>query len=118
MTKTTTTSQAITRKRRVRTRSLSPPEGIAASPDGVDQRLLRAALELGAEAVDVDLDDVRGPLPVGLPQLLTEHLARHHLPRVAHQHLQDAEFRRRQVDLHVAAGDPARRQVEDEVADR
>src|SRR5262249_28012524 len=75
--RTTTVTQRSRRNRSVANRPLSRSKGIAASPHGVDQGLLGpATLQLGAQAVDVDLDDVGRPLPVRGPQLLAQHLAR------------------------------------------
>src|SRR5882724_8959545 len=118
MTSTTTVTQRSSWKRRVENRSLSRPKRIAASSDCVDQGLLGAALQLAAQPVDVHLDDVGGPFPVGLPEVFAKHLARDDLPGMAHQHLQHAELSWRQLDLDAAACDAPGRQVECQIADQ
>src|SRR5260370_4250363 len=117
MTRTTTVTQRSSWKRSVENRSLSRPKRIAASSDRVDQGLLGAALQLAAQPVDVHLDDVGGPFPVGLPEVFAQHLARDDLPGMAHQHLQNAELGRRQLDLDAPACDAPGRQVERQIAD-
>src|SRR5207253_7077831 len=86
-------------------------------PHGSDQRRGAVAVDLLPEPVDVDLDDVSGTLPVGLPEVLAEHGAGDDLAGVAHHHLQQAELGGGQDELPAAAVDPAGGQVEDEVAD-
>src|ERR1019366_1496497 len=117
--KTTSVIHMTRRKRKVEESSLSRcTESIAASSDRVNQRLFAAALKLGPEPIDVNFDDIGGPFPVGLPQAFAEHLARDDLPGMAHQHFEDAEFGRRQVDLGTAGGHAPRGQIKDQIADR
>src|SRR5947207_248259 len=68
-------------------------ESITASSNGVDERFLVAALELGSEAIDVNLDDVGGAFPVGFPQAFAQHFACHDLAGMAHEEFENAEFR-------------------------
>src|SRR4051794_16848543 len=89
MATTTMNSHAMTRNPKVRKKSLARSKRIAATADGVDQRLLRALLKFVAQAVDVHLDDVRRPFPVRLPEAFAQHLPRHDEPGVAHEHLED-----------------------------
>src|SRR5690242_2628390 len=102
-TRMTMVFQNVSRKRSVRNRCLTGPKRIAPPSYGLDGRSGVVPVQLFANPVDVDLDDVRGAFPVGFPQVLAEHLARHHLPGVAEQQFEDAKFRGRQVDDLVAA---------------
>src|SRR5947209_2253264 len=90
--KTTRVIQAANRNRSVKKISLRRPECIATPSNGVDQRLLGAALELATEPINVDFDDVGGPFPVGFPEALAEHLAGNYLSRVTHEQFEDAEL--------------------------
>src|SRR5260370_39694766 len=93
ITNTTSVIHKTRRNRSVEQNSLTRcTESIAASSHGVDQRLLGAALQLGAEPIDVHLDDVGGAFPVGLPQALAQHFAGDDLAGMAHEHFQDAEL--------------------------
>src|SRR3954468_18060466 len=116
MSRTTTVFQNIKRKRRVENKPSSRPKRIAASSYRLDQRVLETFFEFAAQTVDVDFDDVGGAFPVRVPQMLAEHPSRHDLPAVAHEHLQEAELRRREHDLDASPHDTPRGQVQSEVA--
>src|SRR5262249_21164832 len=76
---------------------------IAAPPHRLDRTAVAGLLQLVPQAVDVDLDDVRGPLPVRLPEVLAEHLAGDHLAGVPQEQFQQAELGRGQLDLCAGA---------------
>src|SRR5579872_501651 len=114
--RTPTVFHAVRRKRRVRKKVLTGGNGIAPSPDGPDGGGVEPTVELRPQAVDVDLDDVGGALPVGAPEVFVEHLARDHLAAVTHQELQQAELRGGQVNLLAAPRDPLGGQVQAQVA--
>src|SRR5258706_14863127 len=94
---------SIRRKRRVRVIALWRPKNITSSPHGLDQRLIETAIDFTAQAVDVYLDNIRHPFPIGFPQVLAEHLPRHHLSGITHQELQQAELRGGHAQLGGAA---------------
>src|SRR6266540_3419281 len=101
--KTTSVIQITRRNRSVADSSLIRcTENIAAPSNGVNQRLLGAALQLGTEPIDVDLDDVGRPFPVRFPQAFAQHGARDDLAGMAHEHFENAELRWRQVNVHAA----------------
>src|SRR5262245_3394384 len=74
------------------TNILAGPKHVAAAAHGLQQGLIKVAINLSAESRDVHLDDVGHPFPVGIPEVLAQHLAGKHLPRVAHEELQQAEL--------------------------
>src|SRR5262245_9130975 len=109
---TTTIIHNMIRKRMVACSFLKRSKSIAPAPNGVDERLFAPLLQLSAQTIDVYFNNVRGPFPVRCPQVLAEHLSRHDLSGMTHQHLQNAEFGRRQIDFVAAATDAARSQIE------
>src|SRR5262249_39815459 len=72
-------------------------EDIAHPPDGVDQLLLEGVVHLGAEAADVDLDDVEVAVEVHVPDLLGDERPRQHLAGPLRQQRQQGELLGRQV---------------------
>src|SRR5436190_11257254 len=96
--------QSIRRKRSVRMNALWRPKNITSPPHGLNQRLIESAINFTTQAVDVYLNDVRHPLPVGLPKMLAEHFAGHHLAGITHQELEQAELGGGQAQLGRAAG--------------
>src|ERR1041385_1388833 len=79
--------------------SLNRANGIAAASHGLNERFGHEFVELVAEPIDMHLDDVRRSFPIRFPEVLAKHLAGDDLPGVSHQHLQQAELGRRQIDL-------------------
>src|SRR5262249_12897407 len=102
---TTSVFQARSRKRRVRSKDLRRSKDIAAPSNGLDERILSGPLQLAAQPVDVNFEHVGRSFPVGLPQMLAHHLAGDDLAGVAHQHFQQAELGRSELDLEVAGRD-------------
>src|SRR5438874_1516816 len=113
----TTAFQKVSWKRRVRKSVLIRPKGIAATSHGLDEGLLGVAIDLFAQSVDVDLDDVGLALPVGLPEVLAEHAAGDDGAGVSHQELEEAELGGGEVDVLAGASDLAGGEIEDEIGD-
>src|SRR4051812_40278944 len=82
-----------------------------------DLGLLGVALDLGAQPLDVHVDQsgVRG-VPVA-PHLLEQQLAGEHLPRLAGQRDEQVELERGERDRHPVPGDLVGRDVDLHVAD-
>src|SRR6266850_441796 len=93
------------------------PKAVASSSDGLDQPVAAAAIDLAAEAPDVDLDDVRLGHEVRIPDGLDEALLREHLARMAREHLEQRELLARQADLPACPVDLAGRRIQPEIAD-
>ena len=79
--------------------------------------MLEALVDLGAQARDVDVDDVGLRVEMIIPDVLEQHGARHHLAGVLHQIFEQAELARLQRQLVLAAGDAMRQAVELEIPD-
>src|SRR5699024_8043460 len=82
-----------------------------------DLRVLRVLLDLGAETLDVDVDQpgVRG-VPVA-PDVLEADLTGAHLPRLARELHQQVELQRRQGDRRPGTGHGVGGHVDGDVAD-
>src|SRR5262245_16548113 len=81
-----------------------------------DQTLLMLGVDLLAQVVDHDVDDVRSGVEVIPPSILGDQGATHDAPRVPHEILEYRVFFRREVDELVTATNLARRLIEDKVA--
>src|SRR5579884_921592 len=110
--------QNVSWKRSVRKRCSTGPKRIASPSYGLNDRGSIFPIEFLADAVDVYLDHIGGSFPVGLPQVLAQHLARDDLAGVAQEQFEDTELGRRQVDLDVALLHAPRGQVEMDVTSR
>src|SRR5262245_44686569 len=97
-------------------RSSSVFDHVADAAHRGDQTLLMLRVDLLAQVVDHDVDDVRSWVKVIPPSVLSDQRAAHDAPRVPHEILEDRVFLRREVDELAAAPDLSRRLIEDEVA--
>src|SRR4051812_21589634 len=71
---------------------------VARAAHRVDQLRLERLVDLGAQPRDVCLDDAGLRVEVEIPDPFQEHRAGDHLALVAHQHLEQPELARLQVD--------------------
>ena len=69
---------------------------VSRAADGVDQRVLEALVDLGAQAADMHVDDIGLRVEMIVPDVLQQHGARHHLAGVLHQIFEQAELARLQ----------------------
>ena len=83
----------------------------------MQQGLLEVAVDLGAQAADVDVDDVGLGIEVVVPHVFQEHGAGDDLSGVAHQVLEQPELPGLQLDLPAGAGDGAGQQIHLQVGD-
>src|SRR5215472_6533452 len=72
----------------VRKNSGRRTQGEPNSADGVNEGQLFRQIDLSPEPADVNIDQVGARIEVIVPDLLEEHCARHHLPVVTHQLLE------------------------------
>ena len=75
---------------------------VAAAAHSVDQLAAVRPVDLGAQPRDVRLDYAGLRLEMEAPHPLEQHRARQHAALVAHQHLEQAELARLQID-HIRA---------------
>ena len=80
------------------------------------KRAVRAALDLLAQAADMDVDDVGARIEVVIPHPFEKHGPGHRLMLVAQQIFEKPELARLELDLPSAAIDPARQEVHGEIA--
>src|SRR3954452_12605746 len=73
--------------------------------------------ELAAQVADVDVDDVGGPLVVGIPDVIEQPRAADQLARMAGEVLEDRELASGQLDRGPADGDQVPGRVDDKLAD-
>src|SRR5437899_2790082 len=85
--------------------------------DGMDERIGLLAVNLAADAPDVDVDDVGGGIEVEIPDVLQQQRARHDLALVANEILENLKFARQELDAAPAARYRARDEIEFEIAD-
>ena len=83
---------------------------------GADERRVEGPVDLGAQAAHMRLDDGGFGIEAEIPDPLEQHGARHQPAAVAHEHLEQLELARHQLDLLVAAAHLAGDQIHDEVA--
>jgi len=62
---------------------------------GMDQRSIEALVDFASQPIDVNFNDIRFALPIGLPKLVVKHLSRKHFVFMPHEELQQRDFRRR-----------------------
>src|SRR5271157_4075085 len=67
-------------------------QNVAFAAAGVNQAAAEARVELGAQALDVDVDDIRERIEVLVPDVLADLLAAHHTVLVEHQELNESVF--------------------------
>ena len=88
---------------------------VAAAAHRVDQRRLAFAIDLAAQATDVDVDHVGLRVEAVVPEALEQHGAGDDAPLAAHQVLEHLELARQQLDPPLSAAGGAGDQVELEV---
>src|SRR5581483_6895801 len=91
---------------------LSRAKGIADSPEGMDHLDRKITIDLAAQAVDQDVDDVGLGIEVIIPDMLQDHRLRDGSAGVSHQIVEQGELFRLKLDLPSAAGDLPREEVE------
>src|SRR5215471_13886554 len=85
--------------------------------NSMDQRIGLTAINLSADAADINIDDIGRRIKVEIPYFLQKHAPRHHLTGIASQIRQEFELSRQQVDfLATPAGNP-RQQIDLQIAD-
>src|ERR1700745_2102426 len=84
---------------------------------GMDQWLPEPLVDLAPQAANVRLDDRRLRIEMELPDVLQQHGARNHAPRIAHQILQELELLRLHVDSLAGPGDASLQKIELQVGD-
>src|SRR5205814_4583686 len=90
-------------------------QAVAAAAHRLDRVPSERPVDLLAEPADVDGDDVR-PVVVGhVPGVPEQLVPGEHLPRPAHEELEQRELLARELDLHTAAPDPPGCRIEPEV---
>src|SRR5204863_1653728 len=90
----------------------SSSAGVGEAIAGAADRLDRVAANLLAEVVDVHGDDVRAIVVVHIPALFEQFVPREHMPRPAHEQLEQRELLRRELDLDLTAPDTLRGGIE------
>src|SRR5260370_21847154 len=92
--------QRLRRTPTLRRRS-SRPEDITNSSDGVDHRA--ALVDLAAQAMDEDIDDVCLRIEAVVEDVLENHGLGHRAIAVAHQIFEQSKFARLEIDFFIAA---------------
>src|SRR5947209_4820529 len=82
--------------RRVLVRSA---DTIPDTADCMDERIGVLAVDLAAQASNIDVDDVGRGIEMEIPHVLQQHGARHDIAFVAHQIFEELEFARKQFDV-------------------
>ena len=86
-------------------------------PDGVDESMGMPSINLVAEIIDIDVDDVREGVKIKVPNVFGNHRPREHPARVAHHVFQQRIFLRGQIDPLPASGDFVVDGVQDQIID-
>src|SRR5271166_727464 len=84
---------------------------------GAQQRRVKIAVDLGAQARYMHIDHVGLRIEMVIPHMLEQHGAGDDLPGVLHQIFQQAELARLEDDLLAAPGHLVRQPVEGQIAD-
>src|ERR1017187_7232462 len=92
-------------------------QDVAFPAAGADQPAGAAALEPGAQALDVDVDDIGEGIEVLVPDVLRDLLAAHHAIFVKHQKFQQRILLGGEADGLAGAGDGVAGGVQREIAD-
>src|SRR3974390_2658797 len=90
---------------------------ITGAAHGMQKRLRKPLVDLGAQPRDVNIDDVGLWVKMIIPNVLQQHSAGHDLTRVTHQILEHTEFARLQLQLLPTATDLVRKPIELKIAD-
>src|SRR5450432_916746 len=111
--------KAVRRKRRLLI--ISNPRGrgqdVAFAAAGVDQAAPYACVELAAQALDVDVDDVRERVEVFVPHMLRNLFPAHHAALVQDQVFEKGVLLGGEVDILAGARDAMAAGIENEVGD-
>src|SRR4051812_5442981 len=92
-------------------------EYIAHAPHRLDHLVVEVAIDLLAQTVDEDVDDIGARVEAVVPDVRQDHRLRDDPPGVAHQILEQGQLARAQLDLAPAPHRAARPEVEGEIAD-
>src|SRR5690606_20287893 len=106
---------ASSRKLVLRRKLAERTKAVAGAAHRVDQVVVEVAIDLGAQAADVRLDDGGMRVEMEVPYLFQQHGARDDLSGVAHQILEQPEFLRLELDAPAAARHGPREAVELEI---
>ena len=93
-------------------------ERVAGAAAGVNQLHLMPVVDLPAQALDVDLDEVRLRIEAVVPDMLGDVAAAHDLPLAPRQVLEQGEFLGGELDGAAGTGDAPGPGVDQEVIDR
>ena len=83
----------------------------------MDERIGLLAVDLAADASDIDVNDVCRWVKMQIPYMLQQHRPRNNLALVANQLLENLEFSRQQLDFPAAAAHRPCHEVQLEIAD-
>src|SRR5712671_3050710 len=92
-------------------------ETVPDTANRVDQRIGLLAVDLAADAPDIDVDDIGRGIEMKIPDVLQQHCPGYDAAFVAHQILQKLEFPRKKKNVLAASAGGPRHQVDREVAD-
>src|SRR5579863_429151 len=70
--------------------------------NGVNERIGLLAVDLAANAPDININDVCRRIEMQIPDLLQQHSARHDMALISDQIFKDLEFSRQQLDASAA----------------
>src|SRR6266487_1619167 len=90
---------------------------VAHAPYRPDEWPGKAAVDLVAQVVDIDLDYIRRGLVIVAPDVLGDLVLAEYAPGIAHQIREQVEFLRGQLDRLIGAAGFVARQIEHELAD-
>src|SRR5579863_5290923 len=90
---------------------------VSGAANGVQQRGVEVAVELGPQTRHMDVDDIGLRIEMIVPHMFEQHCARDHLAGVLHEIFEQPEFARLQGDLLAGARHFARQPVEAQIAD-
>src|SRR5262249_61344998 len=85
--------------------------------DRVDERVGLLAVDLAADASNIDVDDVGRGVKMQIPYVLQQHRPRHDLTGVADEIFEHLELARQELDLLAAAAHRAGDEIELEIVD-
>src|SRR5262249_49964910 len=90
---------------------------VSGAANCVQQRHSEALVDLRTQTRDMDVDDVGLRIEMIIPDILKKHGARHDLPRMPHQILEQTKLARLQGNIASGAGNGVRKAVELKIAD-
>ena len=93
-------------------------EHVASAPNGMDQGLRKAVVDLLSESPDINVDDVARRVEMIVPDLLLDHGPAEHAVRPPHEVFEQSEFGGGEFDDFARAFHLMRVIVERQVADR